>query len=299
MLPSVPPPKHSPAPAPDGANKSKPLDDFYEFKLEHKPPDDAVEPKPPTEPPEDVVEPKPPTKPPDYSFSFESEPPTFTLQRPSRLSSTPTERPTETIYSAITNNFNDALILSPYLVHAFHPYPSQSLNGPMQPEPDIKPPPTHSVEPNPPPMPYDGSHVSKPSTKPAGDVVPKPDDSHVSKALIKPGGVVEPNPPSWPPYDSHVSKEPTKLRDGAVEPKPPPWPPDDSHVSKLPTKIPDDVVEPKPPSWPPDDDAFEANPTTKPLDDPRASILLKKPPDKAYVPFGIPTIHFMTGYPSS
>ena len=49
----------------------------------------------------------------------------------------------------------------------------------------------------------------------------------------------------------------------------------------------DDAVEPKPPSWPPDEDAFEAKPTTKPLDDPQASILLKKPPDKVYVPCGI------------
>ncbi len=44
---------------------------------------------------------------------------------------------------------------------------------------------------------------------------------------------------------------------------------------------PDNVVEPKPPFWPPGDEAFEAKPITKPLDDPQASFLLKKPPDEA------------------
>jgi len=62
LLRSDPSPNN--ASAPDGANKSKPLDDFYRPKLEHKPPD-AAESKPP---PEDAFEPKPLTIPPDDYF---------------------------------------------------------------------------------------------------------------------------------------------------------------------------------------------------------------------------------------
>jgi len=126
LLPSDPPPNNSSAP--DGANKLKPLDDFYGSKLEHKLPEDAAESKPPSD---DLVEPKPLTSPPDDYFSFESEPPTFSLQRLIQLSPSPADQATETIYSAITKIFNDALILSPYLVHSPHPNLSQSLNGPM------------------------------------------------------------------------------------------------------------------------------------------------------------------------
>jgi len=77
---------------PDGADKSKQLDDFHDSKPELKPTDDAVEPKPPSEPPdEDAIEPKRlTTKPPDDSF--ESETPTIPRQRPSLLSSPPAER---------------------------------------------------------------------------------------------------------------------------------------------------------------------------------------------------------------
>ena len=113
-------------------------------------------------------------KPPNDSLSFESEPPTLSLQRPTQLSSSPADRATGTIYSAITKNVNDALILSPYLVHNPHPYPSQLHNGPKQPderEPGIKPPLKVCIEPKPPSMPPDDFHVSKPLAKPAGDVV--------------------------------------------------------------------------------------------------------------------------------
>jgi hypothetical protein len=51
-----------------------------------------------SKPPEVAVEPKSP----DDSFSFESEPPTISFQRPILLSLSPAERPTETTYSAIT-----------------------------------------------------------------------------------------------------------------------------------------------------------------------------------------------------
>jgi len=72
-------------------------------------------------PPEDAVEHKLLTISPDDYFSFESEPPTFSLQWPTHLSSSPADQAVETIYSAITKIFNDALILSPYLAHNPHP----------------------------------------------------------------------------------------------------------------------------------------------------------------------------------
>ena len=148
----------------------EPPDDFYESKQELKPPDDTVEPMRLSKPPEVAVEPKSP----DDSFSFESEPPTISFQRPILLSLSPAERPTETTYSAITKNSNEALILSPNLVHNLHPFPSQLFNGLTQPdqqEPDNKVPPTNSVEPKPPSKPPDDSHVSKPPTKLSEDIL--------------------------------------------------------------------------------------------------------------------------------
>jgi len=56
----------------------EPPDDFHESKQELKPPDDTVEPMRLSKPPEVAVEPKSP----DDSFSFESEPPTISFQRP-------------------------------------------------------------------------------------------------------------------------------------------------------------------------------------------------------------------------
>ena len=229
-----------------------------------------------SKPPEVAVEPKSP----DDSFSFESEQPTISFRRLILLSSSPAERPTETTYSAITKNSNEALILSPNLVHNLHPFPSQLFNGLTQPdqqEPDNKVPPTNSVEPKPPSKPPDDSHVSKPPTKLSKDIL-------------------SPKPPPWSSDDSHVTKSLTKLAEDVVEPKPPPWPFDDSHVSKSLTKLPDDVVEPKPPSWPPDNDAFEAEPATKPLDVSQ-HVVLTEPPDKIYAQYGFPILHFLTSDP--